>query len=168
MNDELKVADQRGLDSRDIHLPIALGGMTISDFKQGAFHMHRDKKGRTCNQFLVVQVAGIDPWRSAVPTAHFLGRSHSCAAKKGMQGDVDPIGKVADHFFPVKRDDPNLPVKDLIEQESVLTNGIVSIRYSQLDGLKTHFQHVAGFRSFELNGPGRHMPARPTVLDRLY
>src|SRR6266852_3941615 len=82
-NYQLKSADQRSFHRGDVDLAIALSGVSVTGEKQRAFRMHGNEKRRARNQFLVVQVAGMDPRRPAADASRNIRGATPMLPKNG-------------------------------------------------------------------------------------
>src|SRR5882724_1386661 len=168
VDDELQLPDEGGLDGGDVDFPVALGSMAVADLEQRSFYENWVIDSSAGDEFLVIQVAAMDPWWGAVPATGFLWRGYAQAAEKRMQGDLYSFRPVGDHFFCIQLDDLHLAVEDLVRQEASCANGIITVGNSQIDGLQPHFEDVAGFRAFDIDGAGENVTARAFVLHGLH
>jgi hypothetical protein len=165
-HDELKNACQRGFERRDIHLSVTLRGMSVAHFEQRAARLDRDVERRAGDQFLVVQVASVEPRRSAADAARSLRRRDAHTPKERPQRNLDPIGKVRYHAVPVEWDDFDSRVRKFIRQKTgARPKAVVRIRNGEPDRLDTHFECVARLGAFDVNRPGENVSARSLIGD---
>src|SRR5262249_24622893 len=103
--DELKDAGERGFERRNIHLSVALRGMPVTHLEQRSASVDRNIKRRPGYQFLVVQIAGVEPRWSAADAARRLRWRDAHASKERPQRNFDPIGKTRHHAVTVEWND---------------------------------------------------------------
>src|SRR2546430_146508 len=109
--------------------------MTVADLKKRPFYKNRIEDGCSRHQFLVIEVAAMDPRWGAVPATGFFWRRDAETAEKRMQGNIDAVGPMGNHFLCVERNDPHLPVEDLVRHKAGVdaANGIIAVRDRQID-----------------------------------
>src|SRR5437868_15096280 len=90
---ELKRAVERSFQRGYIDFAVALSGVAVAYFKEGASGMNRDVKSRPGNQLFIIEVACMHPGGTAVYAARDLGRGHAHASEKRMQRNLDAFGE---------------------------------------------------------------------------
>ena len=138
--------------------------MAVADLEQRAGRVHGNVERGSRDQFLVVEIARVDPRRRAADAAIRLRRRHAHAAEERPERNLDAIGESPDHALAVERNDLDPRVRKIIRQKpGAGTESVVSVRNGQPDLLDPHLQRVAGLGAFDVHGPGENMAARPFV-----
>src|SRR5215813_11505598 len=159
-HDELNGAHQRCFDSGDVHLTIALAGMAIADQKKRSRRVDRKIQSAAGNQFLVVHVAGMNPWWRAVEASVCFWWSFADAAKKWMQRNFDAGGEFGYHAFPIQRNDLGPRIRKVVGQKTCARpKAVVGVRNCQLDFLDANFERVARLGALNVDRASEDMPA---------
>src|SRR5882757_4512884 len=140
VDDELEFPDEGGFDGGDVYFAVALGRMAVANLEKRAFYEYGIVDGGAGYEFLVIEVAAVDPWWGAVPATGIFWRGYAEAAEEGMEGDLDAFGPVADHFFCVEGDDSRFPIEYFIREEACRADGVVAVGDGEVDGLEAYFE----------------------------
>jgi hypothetical protein len=82
-----------------------------------------------------------------------------------MQRNLDARREFRHHALFIQRNDFDFRVRIIVGQIAApRAESIVGVRNRQLDRQDFHFQHVAGFRAFNVNRPSKDVPAGAFVL----
>src|SRR4051812_11738547 len=84
---EAEGAVERSLEGGDVYLSVALSGVSVTDFEERSFHVHGNVEGGARDQFLVVEIAGVNPRRRTVDAPIREGRRDAHAPKERPQWD---------------------------------------------------------------------------------
>ena len=104
-HDELKYARKRGFHGRDIHFAVAHSGVAVAHLEQRAFGVHRDEQRGSRHQIFVIEIAGVNPRRTAIDFPGGFRRRDAHASEKRRERQIDSGAEVADISLPVERDD---------------------------------------------------------------
>jgi hypothetical protein len=160
VNDELKGAGELGFESGDVDFAVALAGMAVACFEEGAFGVDGDEEGCAGDHLFVVDVAGVHPGRSGVVLACGLRGRDAHAAEEGMKRDVDAGGEVADHLFAVQRNEAGVAVGEVVGEEAAAgAEGVAGPGDVDVDFLDADFEDVAGLGFSDGNGTGEDVAA---------
>src|ERR1700723_3306891 len=118
VDDKLKSASQEGLERGDVDLAVALGGVPVAHLKERSLDMHRYVQRRSGNQLLVIHIARMHPWRTAVDAAGRFRRRDAHAPEERMQRNLDSRSKLPDHLLPIQRNDLGSPVRIIVGQKT--------------------------------------------------
>ncbi len=139
--------------------------MAVADFKERAGRVHGNVERGAGDEVLVIEIAGHNPWRSAVEAARVLGRSVAHAAEKGMQRNLDARREFCHHALLIERNNFYFRVRIIVGQIAAAgAEGVVRVRNRKFYGQNFHFQHIANFRAFNVNRPRQNVPAGTFVL----
>src|SRR6266513_1620872 len=165
-HDELKRADERSFERGDIHFAVTLAGVAVADFKERAGRMNGNVQRRSCHEILVVQIAGLNPRRIATETSGSFRRSDTHAAKKRMQWNFDAGSEARNNVLFVERNNFHLRVRVVFGQKAAPgIESVVGIRNRKLRGENFHFEYIANFRAFDVDGSGKNVSAGSFVLN---
>ena len=90
VQDELERPAQIRFDGSNIDIAISLRRVAVTGREQRARRMHRHIEDGTRSEIFIVEIAGMDGWRSAADPAHRGRRSNPHCAEEGMiYGDYD-------------------------------------------------------------------------------
>jgi hypothetical protein len=98
-HDELERADQRSFECRDIHLAIALRGMTVADLELCSGCEYRNEQLRARHQLAIVHVPVMHRGRRRAYAVQALRLGDSHTAEERAQRDFDSSGE-AGHTRP--------------------------------------------------------------------
>src|SRR5580704_6648986 len=164
-HDELKRADERSFERGDVHFAVALSGVAVADFKERAGRVYGNVERGAGDEVFVIEIAGHDPGRPAVPAPGGFRRRVAHAAEKGMQRNLDAGREFGDHALFIERNYFYFRVRKIVGKIPVAgAEGVVSVWNGKLDGENLDFEHVAGLRVFNVNRPGENVPARSLVF----
>ena len=160
MDDELEGAGELGFEGGDVDFAVALAGVAVACFEEGAFGVDGDVEGGAGDHLLVVDVAGVHPGWGGVVLAGGLGRGDAHAAEEGMERDVDAGGEVADHLFAVEGDDAGVAVGEVVGEEAAAgAEAVAGPGDVDVDFLNADFEDVAGFGFGDGDGAGEDVAA---------
>src|SRR5262245_43466356 len=129
--------------------------MAIADFKERSPGVDRDEKRRAGNEFLVVEIAGMNPWRRAIDRAHRPRWRDAHAAKEWTQRDLHAVGELAHHSRRVEANDLRAAVREILRQESAASaERVARIGHHEVDALDANLEHVAGIGALHEHGSG--------------
>ncbi len=155
-DDELQLADQRGLHGGHVHLAVALAGMAIADLEQGAGDEDRQEQGGSFDQLLVVHIAAVDGRRGAVIAAEGGRRRYAHAAEEGVQRDGDAGRELSGHMLAVQRNDLGAGVGEVVGQQAgAIAEAVIGVGDGKGDLPYADLQHVAGLRALDIDRAGQ-------------
>src|SRR6185503_4749780 len=133
------------LDRRDVDLAIPHRRVAVADFEQRALGPHRNEQRRAGDQFLIVEIARPNAWRSTVYTTERSRRREPDAAEERVQRNVDARGEMPDHPHRVELDDLRLRLarKILGQKAAPWPKRIASVVDRRLDRAKANFEYIA-------------------------
>ena len=70
MQDELEDTGERRFHGGDVHFAVAHAGVAVADFEERPARVHGNEQSGSGDEFLVIQIAGVNSRRSAM---HFAG-----------------------------------------------------------------------------------------------
>src|SRR5579871_945146 len=164
-HDELKRADEGSFECGDVNLAIALAGVAVANFKERAGRIDGNEKRGSGDELFVVEIAGVEPGRSAADASGGFGRSNTHAAEEGADGNLDVLGKMRDHLLAIERNDLHTRVGKLVGQKAGTgAKTVIGERNSQFDGLDANFERDTDLRVFDVNRTGEDVSAGSFVL----
>src|ERR1700733_3703271 len=126
--------------------------------------MHRNKERGAFHHFVIIDVTGVDPGRSAADAARNLGWRHAHAAEERLDWNLDRITKSRQHASPVEWNDLDPLVRELVLKKSeARTKPVVRERRRQFDLSNANFEHVSRLGALHENRTSKNMAARPLV-----
>src|SRR5579862_453752 len=126
--------------------------------------MHGDEKRRSFHHFAIVDVAGVDPRRSAADPAIYLRWSYAHAAEEGLDRNLDGIAEVRQHASPVEWNDLGPLIRELVLKKTEAgAKSVVREWRRQFDLSNANFQHVSGLGPFHVDRPSENVPPRPSI-----
>src|SRR5439155_8702294 len=102
----------------NVHLAVALPGVSVANLEKRARSMDRKIESGSRNQLFVVHVAGMNTGRGAIDTPVGLRRSHSHAAEKRMQRNLNSRSKLGDHAITIQGNDFYARIGKVIGQKA--------------------------------------------------
>ena len=159
-HDELESPGEGRFHGGDIDFAVALPGMSVTGLEERTGCMDGKVESGPGDQFFVVQIAAVNPWRTAVNAARGGGRRNAHAAEEWPQGNLDSLVEDADHALTVETDQFGAVVREVVGQialggpEIVLCVGQVQVNF-----LNSHFEDVAGLGTFYIDWPGKPVTA---------
>src|SRR5579863_1247788 len=82
---KLNGSKQGGLQGSNVYLAVPLSGMTIANQEERSGSVDREIQRGSGNQFFVVHISSLNPWRGAVEPAISFRRRLANTAEKWMQ-----------------------------------------------------------------------------------
>ena len=158
---ELHLAAERGLESGLVDLAIALRGMSVANLEQGARHVHGNPQRGAGDQFLVIEITGVNAGRSAADAALCRRRRHAHAAEERPErnGGAHERGG---HRLPIHLDDGGPAARDaVLADESAAT--VVAVRDRQVDRQQLDLQCIARLGAGDEHRAGQDVSARAAV-----
>src|SRR5579863_8975963 len=92
--------------------------MAVARLEERARRVDGNKERGALDQFLVVQVPGVHPRRSAADAPGASWRSDAHASEKWVQRNLDAIGESRVHALLIQRNGPDALVRKILGQES--------------------------------------------------
>lgn len=81
-DDEAEDSGEGGLHGGDVDFAVSLSGVAVADFEERSFGVDRDVEGAAGDEFLVIEVAGVEPRRGAGDLAGVGRRCDAHAAEE--------------------------------------------------------------------------------------
>src|SRR5690242_12370184 len=163
-HDKLERARQRGLHRGDVDLAVALSRMAVADLKQRAPGMNGNVQRSARNEILVVQIAGVDPRRSAADSPVAVWGRYTHASEKWPKRYLDQIRETGQHPLAIERDNLRPGVRKIVRQEAgSRPETIVSKGGCQFDCLNPNLQHIARFGTVNIHRTSEDVPSRSPV-----
>src|SRR5260370_30975300 len=103
MDRQLECADQRRFHRGDVYFAVALTGVAVPYLQQRSGSMHGKKKRRSGDEFFIVDISAMDPWRRAADPPSQFRRRHAYTSKKGSPRNIDSGAASSDSAFVVQR-----------------------------------------------------------------
>src|ERR1043166_4899980 len=110
---ETEHTSEHRLERGQADLAVTLSGMRVSHREQRAARVHWNVQRGPGHQFLVVQVAGVDPRRRTADTAQRFRRRYTHTSEERAQRDLDTRCEASDHALLVEWDDLAVFVRKL-------------------------------------------------------
>ena len=140
--------------------------MAVADLEESTFRVNGDEECRANDQVLIVEVAGVNPWRRTADASGDFRRGHAHASEKRMQGDLDSFSKERDHASLVQRNDFPSRIREILRQEAAAgKESVEGIWKGETDLLDSNFQDVAGLGTLDVDRSGQYVPARPLIVN---
>src|SRR6266550_6907620 len=147
---------------RSLSIPIAMKGVSVSGFEQGAGGVDGNEERGARDQLLVIHVAGVNPGRVRAHAPRIARRRHAHAAKEGMERDHDVRRELRGHARAIERDDPRAMGAIAIGRQKS-TAAVVAVRKEEIDAEDPHLEHVSRIGSLDKDGPRENVSAGALV-----
>ena len=164
VDDELEGAGEEGFEGGDVDFAVALAGVAVAGFKEGAGSVDGVEDGGACGEFLVVHVAAVHPGGSGVPLAGGLGWRDAHGAEEGVERDADAGGKVGGHGSTVEGDDFGAAVGEVVGEEAAAgAEAVAGEVGGDVDVEDADFEDVAGLGFGDGDGAGEDVAAGAAI-----
>src|SRR5580700_6179144 len=127
--------------------------------------MHGNEKRGSGYQFLVIEIAGVNPRRSAIHFARGWWRSDAHAAEERFERKLNARSEGPDFARSVQGNDLHPGTLEFIGQEAgASAKVVISVRNIHANFANTHLEHVTGLGAFDGDRAGQQMAAGSAVV----